>query len=132
MKKLLLCTLLLLSMLVTLVVPAYAELDEPIMLDDCDTSTWHGAGGKDFKEYTQGKASATWTVGKGGSFVVFRTWSTPVDATGANYLEFDFYVSSADMFYSISGGNSLEITSGGTCDVEETAWNLTDLDVVDG
>ncbi|MBQ8718169.1 MAG: hypothetical protein IJY66_02760 [Clostridia bacterium] len=132
MKKLLLCTLLLLSMLVTLVVPAYAELDEPIMLDDCDTSTWHGAGGKDFKEYTQGKASTTWTVGKGGSFVVFRTWSTPVNATGANYLEFDFYVSSADMFYSISGGNSLEITSGGTCDKEETAWNLTDLEVEDG
>ena len=48
MKKLLLCALLLLSMLVTLVVPAYAELDEPIMLDDCDTSTWHGSGGKDF------------------------------------------------------------------------------------
>ncbi len=132
MKKLLLCTLLLLSMLATLVGPAYAELDEPIMLDDCDTSTWHGSGGKDFKEYTQGKAAVTWTIGTGGSFVVFRTWSTPVDATGANYLEFDFYVSSADMFYSISGGNSLEITSGGACDVEETAWNLTDLDVVDG
>ncbi len=130
--RLLLCAALMLGLMSTMLLPCYAELDEPIVLDDCEVSTWHGSTGKDYAEFTEGRASVSWTVPVGGHFVVHRDWSTPVDATGANYLEFDIYVSSADMFYSISGGNSLEVTSGGTCDVEETSWNLTDLDVVDG
>lgn len=130
--KRLLCLVFLLVLTTTLMLPTHAELDEPVVLDRCESSTWHGSGGFDRNEFTEGKASVTWTVSVGGSFVVFRTWEQPVDASGANYLVFDFYVSDADMFYSISGGNSLEVTSSGTCDVEETAWDLTDFDVVSG
>ena len=126
------CVALTFCMLVASMIPAYAELDEPIMLDDCDSASWAGGAGRDFKDFTQGKASLSWTIPEGGGFVVFRTLNKPVNATGANYIAFDFYVSSADMFYSISGGNSLELTSSGTCDQEETAWNLTDFDVQDG
>ena len=130
--KLLVALVLMLCMVSSLLVPAYAELDEPIMLDNCDNSTWHGSKSKDFEEKTEGTASVSWDVAVGGSFVVHRTWATPVDGSGANFLEFDIYVSSADAFYSISGGNSLEMTSGGVCDVEETAWNLTSLELEDG
>lgn len=126
------CVALTFCMLVASMIPAYAELDEPIMLDDCDSASWAGGAGRDFKDFTQGTASLSWTIPEGGGFVVFRTLNKPVNATGANYIAFDFYVSSADMFYSISGGNSLELTSSGTCDQEETAWNLTDFDVQDG
>ncbi len=130
--KRLLCLVFLLMLATALMLPTYAEPDEPVVLDRCETSSWHGSDGIDKNEFTEGKASVTWTVSVGGSFVVFRTWEQPVDASGANYLVFDFYVSDADMFYSISGGNSLEVTSSGTCDVEETAWDLTDFDVVSG
>ncbi len=130
--RLLLAVVLTLCMMCSFLLPAHAELDEPIMLDNCDSSTWHGSAGKDYQEKTEGNASVSWTIAKGGSFVVHRTWATPVDATGANYLEFDMYVSSVDGYYSITGGNSIELTSGGNCDVEEIAWNLDSLEVENG
>ena len=121
-----------LCMMSAMLLPAHAELDEPVMLDNCDSSTWHGSTGKNYEEKTEGNASVFWNITKGGSFVVHRSWSTPVNAEGANYLEFDIYVSDADAFYSITGGNSIELTSGGGCDVEETAWNLNSLEVQTG
>lgn len=113
-------------------VTAYAELDADVVLDDCEALAWHGGAKRDNKEYIEGDASVSWTVSPGGSFVVQRTWSNPVNGTGANRLEFDFYVSDAGMFYSITGDNAIEITSSGVCDVEETSWTLTSLDVEDG
>ena len=131
--RLLLTAVLTLCMLTALLCPtAYAELDGEVIFDNCDSSTWHGGTAKDYEEKTEGIASVSWTIAPGASFVIQRNLEAPVDATGANFVMFDLYVSSADNFYCITGGNSLELTSSGTCDVEETAWNLNSLEVVDG
>ncbi len=121
-----------LVLIMALCLPAFAE-QEDIMLDDCDTSTWHGGGNtKDRNEKTEGTASVSWTVPAGGSFAVHRVWDTPVDAGEANCLEFDLYVSNADAYYTLTGGESLELTSSGRPDQEEISWNLTGFEVVDG
>ncbi|MBE6661124.1 MAG: hypothetical protein E7605_06945 [Ruminococcaceae bacterium] len=121
-----------LVLIMALSLPVFAEQEE-IMLDDCDSSTWHGGGNaKDRNEKTEGVASVSWTVPAGGSFAVHRVWSTPVDAGEANRLEFDLYVSCADAYYTLTGGESLELTSSGVPDQEEIAWNLTSFEVVDG
>ena len=121
-----------LVLMAVLCLPAFAE-QEDIMLDNCDSSTWHGGGNsKDRSEKTEGSASLTWTVLAGGNFAVHRVWDTPVDAGEANRLEFDLYVSNADAYYTMTGGESLELTSSGQPDKEEIAWNLTSFDVVDG
>lgn len=126
--------MLILTLVLTLAfcLPAFAA-QEDIIMDTCDDSTWYGGGNtKDRDEKTEGSASVSWTVSAGGAFAVHRVWSTPIDAGEANRLEFDLYVSDTDAYYSMTGGESLELTSGGGPDKEEIAWNLTSLDVVDG
>ena len=103
--------ILLLVLAMMLCVPTFAA-QEDIVLDNCDSSTWHGGGNtKDYNEKTEGSASISWTVSPQGNFAVHRVWSTPVDAGEANRLEFDLYVSNADAYYTLTGGESLELTS---------------------
>ena len=79
-------------------VPVFAA-QEDIVMDSCDSSTWHGGGNsKDYNEKTEGDASVTWTVSPRGAFAVHRVWDTPVNAAGANRLEFDLYVSNANAY----------------------------------
>ncbi len=130
--KRLITVMLLFALAALLCLPVFAA-QEDIVMDTCDTSTWHGGGNtKDYTEKTEGSASVSWTVPAGGSFAVHRVWDTPVNAGEANRLEFDLYVSNADAYYTMTGGESLELTSSGGPDKEEIAWNLTSFDVYDG
>ncbi len=45
-----------------------------------------------------------------------------LDLSGMKYLEFDLHVSDPAAANAITGQNQLEISSGGTCDVEEYCW----------
>ena len=108
-----------------------AEWTEDVVLDNCDTCNWAGAGVKR-KGGTEGKGWVTWTVSKRqDSFVVPCSLPRPVNGEGANTLVFDFYVSSADAMYT-AGTFDFEMTSSGTCDVEEDGWNMKECDLEDG
>ena len=71
-----------------------------------------------------------WTADSKG-FVMHRNWKTPIKGGDANALVFDMYVSDEDVYYTMAE-NSLELTSSGRCDVEETACALTSLEVSTG
>ena len=53
-----------------------------------------------------------------------------MDATKYNCLEFDIYVSKADVF--AFGSNQLELTSSGKMDVNEMSWSLASLALDEG
>lgn len=114
------------------------ELDEEFieMLDDCEKVSFQSwdkprAFQRNTAEKTEGKASTMLNIPRGdGAFVIGATYN-PVNATGANYLIMDLYVSDPDLWYS-STSTTLEMTSSGKCDVEETNWELLAFDVREG
>lgn len=69
-----------------------------------------------------------WTLGTVGFTVKL---DEPIDISGMDNLYFRMYIDSADNIFSKSNGQ-LELTSGGTCDVEESNINPVTLDWVDG
>lgn len=133
MKKILVLLFTALLML-AMCLPAAAEWERDVVLDNCDTCRWAGThtGSTNTKDQQEGKGCAQWTVPAGGdAFVMMARYSTPINAEGANVLVMDIYLSNAEILYSASSGE-FEMTSSGECDVQETGWDLTNYDLVDG
>lgn len=100
-----------------------AEWLEDVVLDNCDQVRWSGMR-LNTTDQQEGKACVEWTI-TGGSDSVLATTFPAVDATGANTLAFDLYISDLDALYTCRNF-WLEMTSSGTCDVEEDSWNFLD------
>ena len=131
--------LLLFLLLFSFCLPVAAdEEDEEMsfMLDDCDKVSFQGWDKsrpfqRDSSDSTEGAASTKLKIPRGdGAFVIGATYK-PLDASGANHLVMDLYVSDPDLWYS-STSTTLEMTSSGKCDVEETSWELLAFDVKAG
>ena len=73
---------------------------------------------------TEEVMTSKWTVGTVGFTV---TLDTPMDISGMENLYFRMYLDSADNVMAAANGQ-LELTSGGTCDVEESTVNPIDLE----
>ncbi len=97
-----------------------------VVLDDCRVATWGGSHKSNIK-LEGNRSSVGWKCGKEG-FIMHRTWDEPVNASNCNTLQLDLFVSDPDAYYSM-GQNSLELTSSGKYDVEETSIELTSLQV---
>lgn len=110
---------LLISMLLTLF-PIAAE--QNILISDCEsTEGWENAS-LDQKEFTEGKGSVgiDFNLTSKNAMILFLRFPA-VDATGCNTLEFDLYLSHPDLFEK-AGECAIELTSSGTCDIEECFW----------
>ena len=68
---------------------------------------------------TKEDASATFVMGNSVNPFQF----TPVDISKMKYLEFDIYLPSVDNLSNITVNSQFEITSSGTCDVNEYSWS---------
>ena len=79
----------------------------------------------DLKDKTQGMASLKYTIDNGNFCWLYRAGKNIVDASGYNAIEFDLYVSDP-AFFEYAGGQ-IEITSSGTWDQNEMAFNLKEL-----
>ncbi len=74
-----------------------------------------------------GDAACIYTfTAEAGTKVIQYVFETPVDVTACDAVEFYLYVSDVAVLDNIGGGQ-LELTSGGTCDVEETNWTTESL-----
>ena len=100
-----------------------AEWLEDVVLDNCDQVRWSGMR-LNTTDQQEGKACVEWTITSGSDSVLATTFPA-VDATGANTLAFDLYISDLDALYTCRNF-WLEMTSSGTCDVEEDSWNFLD------
>ncbi len=130
MKKLLLCLLITLLALVPIAsLTASAATDA--MLSDCEsTNKWTPAEDwytvtLDTEDFTEGSASVKYAFSLGGKtrHIAVEHRFGPVDATGCNALQFDFYVSDPAIF--ANGQEAIiELTSAGTCDREESYWGF--------
>ena len=98
--------------------------DDTVVLDNCDNANGWLNGPKLNRDiFTEGKGSVSFTVSKRtDSFVVYKQYSKTVDASAMSALEFDIYFSNAQLVTSNSYF-ALEITSGGTWDVQEIEWS---------
>jgi hypothetical protein len=101
-----------------------------VQLDDCQSVSWGGTRQAYLAEDEHGGKCLGWKADSKG-FVMHRNWKTPINGGDANALVFDMYVSDEDVYYTMAE-NSLELTSSGRCDVEETACALTSLEVSTG
>lgn len=108
-----------------------AEWTEDVMLDNCDVCRWAGAKLKR-QGGVEGKGWVSWTVRKNqDAFVIPCSLPKSINGEGANTLVLDLYVSSAEDMYT-AGTFDFEMTSSGTCDIEEDGWNMKECDLVDG
>jgi hypothetical protein len=73
--------------------------------------------------------SSDWT--EAGTVGFSKTLDTPIDVSGMENLYFRVYVDNVDNLTAANNGQ-LELTSGGTCDVEESNINPLDLDWKNG
>ncbi|MCQ2426506.1 MAG: hypothetical protein MJ070_10240 [Lachnospiraceae bacterium] len=99
-----------------------------------DSISLHGMNAKfgsfevDNENQVAGSGCLTINVGKG--FVNECKFETPVDATGFDTFEFDWYISDLailDKFQQGGMDSGFEITSAGKCDEEETSWHIAEL-----
>ncbi len=99
-----------------------------VMIDSCDLPTgWSGGPVQDPQNYKQGVASLS-LFAPAGNIVSGKTLDTPINATGALYVEMDVYVSDLAPLrrpYS-TYGLRFEITSSGICDHQEYEWDFAD------
>ena len=82
----------------------------------------------DTENQLAGSACLSRNVGKG--FVNECKFETPIDATGFDTFEFDWYISDIallDKFQQGGMDSGFEITSSGKCDAEETSWHIAEL-----
>ncbi len=126
--------LVLLILLGTLVVSADESTE--VILHNCDTADgWNFAGAEiieiERQDIMEGDGALEWSTKS--AFWVTRLWETPIDASGANTLVFDLYISSITDFYNSGTVEfTLEITSAGIYDKEEAAFTLDSLELSDG
>ncbi len=67
---------------------------------------------------TKEDASSTFVMGDSVNSFQF----SPIDISGMKYLEFDLYLPTVDGYSRITTSAQFEITSSGTCDVNEFSW----------
>ena len=82
----------------------------------------------DTENQLAGSACLSRNVGTG--FVNECKFETPIDATGFDTFEFDWYISDIallDKFQQGGMDSGFEITSAGKCDAEETSWHIAEL-----
>ncbi len=83
-----------------------------------------GAFQPDFVNQTAGSAcvSAVWTNGMVNQYVL----DNPIDVSAMDTFEFEMYISDLSFFDEVTfgGGDSLELTSSGTCDKEESNYGV--------
>ncbi len=110
------------------------ELDKYETAPTEDSISLHGmnqAFGKfevDTENQRAGSACLTHTIDK--QMVCETKFETPVDGTGFDTLEFDWYISDLallDKFQGEGCNSGVEITSAGKCDHEEVSWKIPDL-----
>ncbi len=70
-----------------------------------------------------GAGCASHTYGEGEGVVAMGKAFDPVDLTGCDYVEFWFYISDTSKLGGFQNGQ-IEICSGGTCDAEETSFDI--------
>ena len=105
------------------------------MLDDCDANRgWKSdlTLSIDSADKKQGSGCLS---GTGRSVDLFtRVWDTPVDAKVSHQkggLHFWLYLSDATAL-EINAGGAIEVTSSGTCDKKEYAWDISSLNLKTG
>ncbi len=110
------------------------ELDAYETAADDYSISLHGMNAKfgsfevDNENQVAGSGCLSLTVGK--SFVNECKFETPVDGTGFDTFEFDWYLSDLailDKFQGAGMNSGLEITSSGKCDAEEKSWNINQI-----
>ena len=82
----------------------------------------------DTENQVAGSGCLSRNVGNG--FVCETVFETPVDGTGFDTFEFDWYISDIallDKFQQGGMDSGFEITSAGKCDAEETSWHIAEL-----
>lgn len=73
-------------------------------------------------------ASATFVMGNSVNSFQFA----PVDISNMKYMEFDLYIPSVTNLSKISSNSQFEITSSGTCDLEEFNWSANSGGILNG
>lgn len=151
MKKMLACVLLACMLMTTVLSAAalspedeeeMAQTSHSIPLFGCNTEM--GGFVLDQKDYKAGTSALSYTLGtvkgengedivnSGQASFAFKFEDTigeeSIDASDMDTLEFWLYVSDREALGAIQfADNSLELTSGGTFDVEETHWQMSEL-----
>ncbi|MBQ7325826.1 MAG: hypothetical protein IJW98_08785 [Clostridia bacterium] len=77
---------------------------------------------------TKDDATATFVMGNSVNAFQFA----PIDVSEMKYLEFDLYLPSVKNLSKITENSQFEITSSGTCDVEEFSWSGTSNGILRG
>ncbi len=117
MKKRIFCILVVMLMIGNLSFYAVAEEKNMTVLHRCDTAFGSFVVQSDAE---QGKCLVLDFNGRGNDFANGVKFA-PIDATGCDTLAMDIYVSDPTMFSHMTQ-MYIEITSSGTCDESETAW----------
>ena len=132
MKYCLHCLVLLAVLLAVGISLTVNALDRDKVITNCDTNGgWVGVS-VDTGEKTEGQASlaATFRPKETGGIVISYNFAA-VNAGGLNTLEFDLYLSDPEVFEH-AGDCSIELTSSGTCDVQETSWSPQAIPLTEG
>ncbi len=110
------------AFLIALPLPASAEMKEvSVMIWDCDTP--FSTGTLDTETKTQGAGSVSFLLD---GFSVHALTDVLVDISAADTLEFDVWVSDV-RFFSLPVSGQFELTSSGTCDVNEMSFDYSYL-----
>lgn len=121
MKKILRC-LVVAFLIVFMCLPTYAVTEEDVVvLHNMDTAI--GSWTLNTTDPSEGTGCAAYRFSQDSTRFALGTSFPAKDATGADTLAIDIYVSSADLITKIKQ-LMLEITSSGKYDVEEYAWSL--------
>ncbi len=98
---------------------------DDVMLDSCDSASGWSGFKANKNDMIEGKGCIEFVVKAGTDAFVIPKQHSKKDASGANCLELDIWMSNADLAVSCSQFN-LEITSSGTWDKEEIEWSIMD------
>lgn len=117
--------------------PGVAEIEgnDAFVWTNCDyAGTWSDVSNGATLLYdtrNSGRDCVTHSVSANSISVAYKCAGCPIDISNMAYLEFDLYVSEADIF-STAGDTKLELTSSGTHDQQEINYNLKKLSLTKG
>ncbi len=97
------------------------EEENMVQLHSCDGKM--GSFTVDRNEKVEGTASWSYTFARGTKSFNSQVTFDPIDATGTDTLAMEIYVSDPNMFNHMTE-LCLEITSSGSCDHQENAWQM--------
>lgn len=101
------------------------------VIDNMDNGGAYGAR-TEMNDIIEGKGAVSQKA-TGGTIVLQRTIDPPIDISqyrGTGYVRLHLYIESVANMSDTAG--QLELTSSGTCDVEETSWNISKNMLKDG